>query len=251
MQAVAKEPIAFKNLLIIKQSTNIRAQARHPAIRSRFSEIQINAIRNSFENVFPAWVQQNTDGQVLLNNEVLVSEEELTDVYFAENSSAWISRGQLAQDLHRHAPPGKFDGAFFSVTLDDENGSSRAWALGSTEKFIVETREPALSISFATKLDSTAVNELGTEVFIHEWLHQLEAFYDPLGINLPRCNNGSLHCAEEFGYRQDPVHGWRRWYRDYLRADILNSERARVGIGEPGWSLGTFLVPKARVKDLR
>lgn len=74
-----------------------------------------------------------------------------------------------------------------------------------------------------------------TEVFLHEWLHQVEAFYGAQGVPLPR---GGLHGNDNYGFKHKG--GWKHWYEAFLNAELKEKDGRQVGLGEEAWRLGTI-----------
>jgi hypothetical protein len=75
------------------------------------------------------------------------------------------------------------------------------------------------------------------EVFLHEWLHQLEAFYGPRGAWLPK---GGLHGNSNYGFKEDRNGSWNAWYKAFINAELKNPDGRPAGLGERAWQLGTM-----------
>ena len=73
-------------------------------------------------------------------------------------------------------------------------------------------------------------------MFLHEWLHQLEAFYREKGVRLPK---GGLHGAGEHGYKSQAPEFWRPWYRDFMNGAVREGDEL-AGLGEDAWKFGTI-----------
>jgi hypothetical protein len=75
-------------------------------------------------------------------------------------------------------------------------------------------------------------NDAPGEVILHEWLHGLEGHYRNYGYVVP-----DLHGAEEHGYKEDAVGGWRTWLRDYMQGRVVKDGWTR-GISPGVWGSG-------------
>ncbi len=63
------------------------------------------------------------------------------------------------------------------------------------------------------------INTFPEEVFIHEFLHNLERIENEYGNNVPE-----LHAYEKYGYEKDDIDGLRNWYKDYMTCNINNNK---------------------------
>lgn len=61
----------------------------------------------------------------------------------------------------------------------------------------------------------SSYNTFPEEVFVHEFLHDLERIEEEYGNNVI-----ALHSYEENGYYEDDKIGLKEWYRDYLQSKI-------------------------------
>ncbi len=60
-------------------------------------------------------------------------------------------------------------------------------------------------------------NTFPEEVFVHEFLHNLERIENEYGYDVPE-----LHAYEEYGYIESNTEGLKKWYTDYLNCNIKN-----------------------------
>jgi hypothetical protein len=73
-------------------------------------------------------------------------------------------------------------------------------------------------------------------VFLHEWLHHLDAFYTEKGVHQPK---GGPDGARQYGYKSEPPEFWRPFYRDLMNGTIHDGGE-QVGLGEKAWQFGTI-----------
>lgn len=69
-------------------------------------------------------------------------------------------------------------------------------------------------------------NTLPEEVFVHEFLHDLERISQENGYEVP-----VLHSYEQYGYKSESRHGLKKWYEAYMSKTILDTKSKKyVGI---------------------
>lgn len=62
-------------------------------------------------------------------------------------------------------------------------------------------------------------NTFPEEVFIHEFLHNLERVEKENNHEIPE-----LHSYEKYGYKEEETEGLRKWYTDYMMTKINNKK---------------------------
>lgn len=65
----------------------------------------------------------------------------------------------------------------------------------------------------------SAFNTFPEEVFIHEFLHNLERIENEYKHEIPE-----LHSYKQYGYEEDEVEGLKKWYTDYMTSKINNKK---------------------------
>jgi hypothetical protein len=69
------------------------------------------------------------------------------------------------------------------------------------------------------------------EVWLHEWLHGVCAFFASKGYLMP---DGDADGGARHGYNQSPVSGWTNYYRDLMSGNVLENSK-RTGIPLDAW----------------
>lgn len=102
--------------------------------------------------------------------------------------------------------------------------------------------------------DLTRPTTLGTQVAIHEWLHQLESFRVWLGIDYPDTHayQGGDKYKDYEHYTVDPEIEWASYYKDVLSAKVLYKGSKYIGMYPKMWRVtprammaGTFCIKNA------
>ncbi|MDD5065450.1 MAG: hypothetical protein PHF84_00240 [bacterium] len=70
------------------------------------------------------------------------------------------------------------------------------------------------------------------EILVHEWLHNVEGYYQGLGYTVP-----GLHDATVYGYTYDPStnNTWQHWYKDYMQNKVWDGFQY-IGVPPQAWS---------------
>ena len=223
----ATEPLVFRTLLIIKRFSEIDHEGR--TIKERMRTKDISAVSQAFKNYTPYWISRLTDGRIQWDADVVVSDIPLTTVS-PSPTGYWVSPSDVREDIQRYVKLGAYDGVFIYWKPGEINGGF-GWAIGPTEgvRYCGYT-----CVAFMEPEQWTRKNEI-TEVFIHEWLHQLEGFYGQRRLRLPR---GGLHGADNYGFKHD--NGWKDWYKAFLNGTIPEENKQFSGLGEAAWKYGTI-----------
>jgi hypothetical protein len=228
------KPLEWRVLLIVKAAGDIEAEG-FPRVQYKMAPADIAAVKSAFTEYTPVFVETLSRGKLLWKPEVVVSSTPLTKVARL-GDGAWVGPECVADDIEKHAPLGKFDGVFvYWKSTDDTqkrdlNGGF-GWSIGPNE---------AASGGGYTCVNFVPAGGFGrqseaTEVFLHEWLHQLEAFYGSKGVRLPR---GGLHGNDNYGFKHQ--NGWKHWYDAFINANLREQDGTRVGLGEAAWQHGTI-----------
>lgn len=247
----------WRVLLVVKPETDVLVPG-HPRIQARLSKTDIQAVSRAFSEHTPHWVSELTEGRLQWKPKVVVSKHGVTSVSPMGNDTFWLSPADVQDDIREHAPLAEFDGVLFYWKAVNPEGVGLnvgfGWSLGPNE---AANGAGFSSVHFAPSDQWGRDTEI-TEVFLHEWQHQLEAFYSSKGVKLPK---GGLHVDASYGYTHHPTQFWKPWYRDFLGGNVREADGTRTGLGEKAWSLGTirdeqrvfipdFLTPEARRKTL-
>ena len=236
LSETAQPVIEFRVLLIIKRESDTYSPLFLP-VRARMTDAEVAHARQCFEVETPAMVSEITRGKVRFVPTVRVSEQPLRVFNPDRKDSAEFFAPELLNELSSFAKPGEFDSAgYYFLHYDTASGYKiprAGFGVGWYDK------EHALGL-FA--VNCTPNLNPRDEVFLHEWMHGLDGFYDKKeGVTLPK---GWLHGVKDHnGYKEKPwrpadtFRGWMEWYRDYLNCEVREGEK-RVGLGDSAWRYG-------------
>lgn len=228
------KPLEWRLLLIVKAKGDIRADG-FPDVKYEMSKADIEAVKTAFTEFTPAFVKSLSRGRVVWTADAVVSATPLTKVAKLGDGN-WVSPDCVRDDFDKYVPPGKYDGVIvYWKGTDDSTKRSLKGGFGWTHGAGDGHGGVGYScVNFVPARDLGRESEW-TEVFLHEWLHQVEAFYGARGVKLPR---GGLHGNENYGFKHKG--GWKHWYEGFINADLTEKDGSKVGLGEAAWRHGTF-----------
>jgi hypothetical protein len=226
----------WRVLLVIKPQTAVTI-AGNPSINAKLSQENIAAVKRAFTGHTSTFVSELTEGRLKWKPDVVVSPRAVTTVSPLGNNTFWLSPNDVHADIQEFAPLGKYDGVFFYWKAVNDNGRGLnvgfGWTIGPT----AGANHAGFTSVHHGPTDAWGRDSETTEVFVHEWQHQLEAFYSSKGVKLPK---GGLHVDGSYGYKHHPSRFWKPWYRDFLTGNVLEPDGGRTGLGEKAWALGTI-----------
>jgi hypothetical protein len=230
----AKKPLEWRVLLIIKAQGDI-ATTWMPNVQYQMSRQDIQAVTVAFNERTPEYVKFLSNGRLIWKPDVVVSREPLTKVS-GDAKGALVSPECVQEDLEKYAPPGKYDGVFiYWKDRDDRTNRGLNGGFGWTSTSANGHKGLGFTCVNYMPLKDIVGSSGSTEVFLHEWLHQLEAFYLAKGVRICR---GGLHGNDNYGFKDR--NGWKHWYAAFMNAQLPEEDGGRSGLGENAWRWGTM-----------
>jgi hypothetical protein len=195
------------------------------------SDDEIQDAIDSFRQ-FPQLVNNLTSGQAGIKYQITTVENPLGKLTRMTNGSYWPSPDSTRTEIDQLAPPGRYDSIFILWPQHNykrrESIRSGGWGLAI----------PASPWSNQATYASIANAErwqwqvpIVGEVWLHEWLHGVCAYFANLGYVMPA---GDADGGGRHGYVQSPLFGWTTYYRDLMTGNVLESGN-RTGIPIEVW----------------
>jgi hypothetical protein len=233
----------WKTLLLVYRELDVRLPAGRGLVgrdsvepRRHFhhvaSDRELADAIDSFRG-FPQLVRELTNGAAGIEYEIVRADHALTSLTSESPSRFWPSPDDIRSDLDEFAPPGKYDSIFvFWSQRDLKNGTAvpcDAWGLAMGAS---KSTNDATYAAIANAPSSAWENEARGEVWLHEWLHGVCAYFTQRGHIMPErdADGGELH-----GYVRSPAAGWTDYYRDLMNGNVLEDGK-RFGIPADAWS---------------
>jgi hypothetical protein len=225
---------SWKLLLLIYSRINVRVRSDGwlpKRFKHALSDDEVQDAIDSFEQ-FPTLVEEFTAGRAGIEYQIDQIERSLTSLTPMGKDMYWPSPDDTREEIHRIAPPGSYDSLFILWPQQNlQDGTllrSGGWGLA----IAASSWSNAATYAAVANAESWRwqVPVLG-EVWLHEWLHGVCAFFANKGYLMP---DGDADGGERHGYIQSPVSGWTDYYRDLMSGNVLDSGR-RTGIPLDAW----------------
>jgi hypothetical protein len=224
----------WKSLLLIYSRIDVpvRSERWFPQrFRHGLPDDEVQDAIDSFEQ-FPALVEEFTAGRAGIEYQINRVERCLTSLTSMGKELYWPSPDDTREEIDRIVLPGSYDSLFIlwpQKNLQDGNSiRSGGWGLA------VAASDWSNAATYAAVANAESwkwqIPVLG-EVWLHEWLHGVCAFFANRGCLMPE---GDADGGERHGYIQSPVSGWTDYYRDLMSANVLDAGR-RTGIPLDAW----------------
>lgn len=231
--AKSNSEIEFKVLLIIKSVSD----TYHPLflpVQSEMTTSEIADIKRCFGKETPRMIDEITNGSVKFKPTIYVSKKPLKLWEAKRLDSAEYVVQEMVNEFSSIAKPGDYDavGCYF-LHYDTISGYRIPRAGFGVGGYDSSRGLGLFAVNCTTSLG------IDNEIFIHEWMHGLDGFYDRKSeVVLPK---GYLHGAEENGYSTSPWKsgaspGWLKWYGHYLTGKV----KGQFGLGSNAWKHGSI-----------
>lgn len=184
---------------------------------------------------FKKFIESAANGNVDIALDVYIAKKPVTTLSLYGKTeegkdSYWVSQNDLPQDAKQKASA--YDTVMATVRLAGEENtiSDNWWGLGQCGYCLVQMSE-GYDLDY---LDVTEDNPYPEELYIHEWTHNLEFFYEDLGYKFPGADD-----AEVYGYKSKNSIGFNGFYHYYT--DIHNAKvydpnsKKQIGVTKEMW----------------
>lgn len=180
---------------------------------------------------FPALVSDLTEGMAGIEYEIVKSERTLSTLTVLKEQLWWPSPDDTEPELE-HLSDGEYDSIFVLWPQNNfqlgESVKSGGWGLG------MGPSPWSKCATYATVANAKSWAwhvPLAGEVWLHEWLHGVCAYFAEQDHRMPE---GDADGAERHGYIRSPQTGWTGYYRDLMNGKVLEGGRL-TGIPSSEW----------------
>jgi hypothetical protein len=224
----------WKSLFLIYSSIDVRYR-NHENRPKRFvhglSEQEIRDAVDSFAQ-FPPLVEELTSGKAGIEYQIHSIERQLTSVTQIGQGIFWPSPDDTREEIDRFAPAGSYDSIFVlwpqRDLVADLSIQSGGWGLAiAASDWSNEATYAAVANTESWRWQIPVIGE----VWLHEWLHGVCAFFASKGYLMP---HGDADGGARHGYNQSSVSGWIDYYRDLMSGKVLENSK-RTGIPLDAW----------------
>jgi hypothetical protein len=209
----------------------------------RYTVSQSDADKNiiaSMPDKFTSYIERSADNNVHIAVDYVCPSDPIKSVTKLSADNYWVSAADVKSDIDKYAPTGKYDSIIVSARIDGIPRNYWGMAQGMSEL------SNGAGYSFVAFLDgdadwymtATSDNPYPEEVYVHEWLHQLESFYRDKGYEFPGIDEADTAAygyirANSIGYN-----GWHIFYADIMSGKVYNKVTKKyIGITSEMWHL--------------
>jgi hypothetical protein len=185
----------------------------------------------SFQN-FLSLVEDLTSRKVTVRYEIERIERPLSNLTQMSEGTYWPSPSDTREEIDRLAAPGSYESIFVlwpQLNLQDGTSvRSAGWGLG------LSASPWSNNATYATVANTESWRwqiPMAGEVWLHEWLHGVCAYFAGRGYLMPE---GDADGGARHGYVQSPVSGWTDYYRDLMTGNVLDAGNS-TGIPLAAW----------------
>ena len=151
----------------------------------------------------------------------------LSNLSYDDEFGYYVGPEDVENDIKDIINSGDYDHIFIVMRLGDDKFTDdikvNDWiGLGSMDYYGIgfsNIRLPNDSKSYIYKYNER-VNTFPEEVLLHEFLHSLERNAQEYGLERPQ-----LHDYLKYGYRNEPLIGQKKWYKDYMNCEIKDGDK--------------------------
>ena len=195
------------------------------------SDREVQDTIRSFQQ-FPLLVEDLISGRTSIRYEIHRVERVLTSLTRMNGEMYWPSPTDTREEIDLLAAPGTCDSIFALWPQhnfrDGTSVQSAGWGLG------MAASDWSNGATYATVANTESwrwqIPVVG-EVWLHEWLHGVCAYFAGLGYVMP---DGDADGGARHGYIQSPVSGWTDYYRDLMTGNVLEAA-GTTGIPLDAW----------------
>jgi hypothetical protein len=224
----------WRAVLLIYGEIDVRLGHQSGSAQSfhhRLSDTEVQDGVSSFER-FPSLVEELTSGRASVRYEIERVERCLTSLTHMNDGMCWPSPSDTWQEIGRLGASDSYDSIFVLWPQQNKKEGtsipSAGWGLG------MAASAWSNGATYATVGNAESwiwqIPVVG-EVWLHEWLHGVCAYFAGLGYPMP---DGDADGGGRHGYAQSPVSGWTDYYRDLMTGNVEENGAAK-GIPLGAW----------------
>ena len=224
----------WNSLLLVYSTIDVRLLDRSGGSQHFMhvlSDREVQDTIRSFQQ-FPLLVEDLTSGRASIRYEIHRVERVLTSLTRMNGEMYWPSPTDTREEIDLLAAPGTCDSIFALWPQhnfrDGTSVQSGGWGLG------MAASDWSNGATYATVANTESwrwqIPVVG-EVWLHEWLHGVCAYFAGLGYVMP---DGDADGGARHGYIQSPVSGWTDYYRDLMTGNVLEAA-GTTGIPLDAW----------------
>lgn len=216
----------FKNVDISLNQNGIQER-----VRLSITQDDINLINEDMMR-FKNTCEDFSKNQMQVSFEIIEINDPITTISYDDENAYYINPTDVENLIDEYMQKKEYDHIFAVIRLGDISRNVEIpvndWiGLGGMDYHNIgfaNIRLPNDRNSYYYRYDYLT-NQFPEEVFLHEFLHTLERNLIENGYEIP-----ALHDNEKYGYKNEYLYGLSKWYKEYMRKNILSSRGEKVGL---------------------
>lgn len=174
---------------------------------------------------FKTSCEELSKNKMQVSYDFITIKEPITSLSYDTENGYFVAPENVQDLIEGYLEKENYDHIFVCVRLGDNEHQEEIpvydWiGLGGMDYLGIgfsNIRLPNSNNSYVYKYDPR-INTFPEEVFIHEFLHSLERNAQEYGYERPE-----LHDYASYGYEDEKLIGLKKWYQDYMNAQIKTS----------------------------
>lgn len=214
----------------ILRELNVNIDGKHYEFKVNLEDIE--NVKLNMERYKQACYELSNK-KMTINYDIIDINTPATTISYSDEHGYYISYNDVKDLIYNKTLEKEYDHVFVVARMEDENyeipiignwiglGGMDMYGIGySLIRIDKNTNKNAYKYGIT--------NQMPEEVFVHEFLHTLERNNLENGYETP-----ALHDYNKYGYTEKTIEGLHEWYKDYMRATILDSNTGQyVGLSE-------------------
>lgn len=168
-------------------------------------------------------IREVSNGKITINCDSYVINEPIKTLSYEKENGYYVSAADVYDSINEYVEQNEYDYIYVAFRMADtqkgENVLVNDWiGLGGMDYYGIgfsNIRMPDDRNNIAYEYNYN-VNTYPEEVFLHEFLHNLERIAKECGYDIP-----NLHDYAQYGYTEDKTEGLKKWYQDYMAKEIV------------------------------
>jgi hypothetical protein len=228
-------PQTWKMLVLVYRTADVTFSASGVSrgFTSSITDAELRAAMSAVANM-PPTVQAWSSGAAAVTYRIQQVPHPLTALT-PYGDSYWVSPDNVHADIDTYAPDGTYDSVVVLWKSWNERGQTvpiPGW--GMTLRAGPWANGAGYTTIYIPPATWWWSGGTPSEVFVHEWMHQVVHFYRAYGSpTIPSPDD-----AGRYGYTADSFGVWGRWLSDLMTGRVVDPTGAKLGIPPAVWSLG-------------
>jgi len=188
-------------------------------INLSMNDQEIRTIKNNIDR-FSSFIEEASNNNLKANYDIIEINTPITSVSYDSNNGYYVSGDNISELINDYLVKKDYQHIFAIVKFGKDNVAIPVndWlGLGSMTYHGIGFSNIRIPGDKTNNVyEFSKYNQFPEEVFVHEFLHDLERISKEAGFETP-----ALHDNQKYGYEVDSKVGLKDWYENYMKNKIL------------------------------